>query len=109
MIQLDCDPQLEQAIQSGYFKELSWTVNDLHNKSEFVRTLAYCDENLMCFRNDHFGNFEKRIKMTKYPVNGVLNVEQLIKDDFLTFTCLVQRKDRVVYQRVHINSSLTCE
>ena len=109
MVQLDCDPQLEQAIQSRDFKELSWTVNDLRNKSEFVQTLAYCSENLICFRDDHFGNFEKRIKMTKYPVNGVLNVEQLIKDDFLTFTCLVRRKDRVVYQRVHINSSLTCE
>ena len=109
MVQLDCDPLLEQAIQSGDYKELFWTVNDLRNKSEFGQTLAYCNENLICFRDDHFGNFEKRIKMTKYLVNGVLNVEQLIKDDFLTFTCLVQRKDRVVYQRVHINSSLTCE
>ncbi|CAH3187385.1 unnamed protein product [Porites evermanni] len=108
MVQLDCDPLLEQAIQSGDFRNLFWKVNDLRNKSEFV--LAYCNESLICIGNDHLGNFEKRIKMRKYPVNGVLNVEQLIKDDFLTFTCLVQRKDLVVYQQVHrINSSLTCD
>ena len=79
------------------------------NKSEFGQTVAYCNEYLFCITDDHFGKFEKRIKMRKYPDNGVLNVEQLNKDDFLTFTCLVQRKDRVVYQQVHINSSLTCE
>ncbi|CAH3189682.1 unnamed protein product [Porites evermanni] len=48
--------------------------------------------------------------MRKYSVNGVLDVEQLIKDDFLTFTCRVLRKDGVVdLQEVYINSSLTCE
>lgn len=109
MVQLDCDPQLEQAIQSGDFKELSWTVNDLRNKSEFGQTVAYCNEYLFCNTDDHFGKFEKRIKMKKYPDNGVLNVEQLNKDDFLTFTCLVKRKDRVVYHQVHLNSSVTCE
>ena len=109
MVQLDCDPVLEQAIQSGEFKELFWTVSDLRNKFEFLQSVAYCNENLTCITDDHFGNFEKRIKVRKYPFNGVLNVEQLIKDDFLTFTCRVLRKDRVVYQEVHINSSLTCE
>ena len=109
MVQLDCDPLLELAIQSGDFKALFWTVNDLRNISEFGQTLAYCNENLVCTTDDHFGDFEKRIKMRKYPDNGVLNVEQLDKDDFLTFTCLVQRKDVIIYQQVHINSSLTCE
>ena len=109
MVQLDCDPVLEQAIQGGDFKGLYWTVSDLRNKF-FLRTVAYCDENLNCITDNHFGNFEKRIKMRKYPINGVLNVEQLIKDDFLTFTCRVLTKDLVVYQQeVHINSSLTCE
>ena len=75
----------------------------------FMRTVAYCDENLNCITDNHFGNFEKRIKMRKYPINGVLNVEQLIKDDFLTFTCRVLTKDLVYQQEVHINSSLTCE
>lgn len=106
MVQLDCDPLLEQAIQSGDFKNLFWKVNDLRNKI----VLAYCNKSLICFGNDHLGNFEKRIKMREYPVNGVLNVELLIKDDFLTFRCLVERKGLGVYQQVHrINSSLTCE
>ena len=107
MFHLDCDPLLELAIQGGDFKELFWTVSDLRNQFAFV---AYCNENLYCKTDDHFGNFEKRIKMRKYSVNGVLDVEQLIKDDFLTFTCRVLRKDGVVdLQEVYINSSLTCE
>ena len=110
-VQLDCDPLLKLVIQMRDYKGLLWNVTDLLKTSELVQTLAYCDENLSCFRNNYLGYFGKRIKMRKDPVNGVLNVEQLIKDDFLTFRCYVHRehKKEPVYQQVHVSSSITCE
>ena len=79
--------------------------------SDSERKLGYCGENLSCATYNSLGNLEKRITIRNAPVNGTLYVEQLIKDDILTFTCSVQRKqnkDPLVYQ-VNVSSSVHCE
>ena len=110
MVKLYCPP-LEPAIRSGDYRELIWKVADPCDKSDSERKLGYCDENLSCATYNSLGNFEKRITIRNAPVNGTLYVEQLIKDDILTFTCSVQRKqnkDPLVYQ-VNVSSSVHCE
>ena len=108
MVELYCPP-LEQAIRSGDYRELIWKVADPHDKSE--QEIGYCNEKLSCTRYNSLGNFEKRIKMRNGSVNGTLQVEQLIKDDLLTFTCSVQRKPNkrpLVYQE-NVSSSVNCK
>ena len=108
MVELYCPP-LEQAIKSGDYRELIWKVADPRDKSE--REIGYCNEKLSCTGYDSLGNFEKRITIRNGPVNGVLYVEQWIKDDLLTFTCSVQRKHNkhpLVYQ-VNVSSSVNCK
>ena len=110
MVELYCPP-LEPAIRSGDYRELIWKVADPCDKSDSERKLGYCDENLSCATYNSLGNLEKRITIRNAPVNGTLYVEQLIKDDILTFTCSVQRKqnkDPLVYQ-VNVSSSVHCE
>lgn len=110
MVELNCPP-LEQAIKSGDCRELIWKVADPHDKSDSGRKLGYCDENLNCTRYNSLGNLEKRIAIRNGPLNGTLYVEQLIKDDILTFTCSVQRKQNrhpLVYQ-VNVSSSVNCK
>ena len=107
MVELYCPP-LEPAIRNGDYRELIWKVADPGDKSE--REIGYCDEKLSCTRYNSLGNFEKRIAIDR-PVNGTLHVEQRIKDDLLTFTCSVQRKqnkDPLVYQ-VNVSSSVNCK
>ena len=91
MVILYCPP-LEQAIRSGDYREPIWKVADQRDKSDSERKVGYCDENLSCARYNSLGNLEKRITIRNAPVNGTLYVEQLIKDDILTFTCSVLRK-----------------
>ena len=108
MVELYCPP-LEPAIRSGDYRELIWKVADPRDKSE--QEIGYCNEKLSCTRYDSLGNFEKRITIRNGPVNGVLYVEQWIKDDLLTFTCSVQRKHNkhpLVYQ-VNVSSSVNCK
>ena len=108
MVELYCPP-LEPAIRNGDYRELIWKVADPGDKSE--REIGYCNEKLSCTRYNSLGNFEKRIKMRNGPVNGTLQVEQLIKDDLLTFTCSVQRKPNkrpLVYQE-NVSSSVNCK
>lgn len=110
MVELNCPP-LDQAIKSGEYRELIWKVADPHDKSDSGRKLGYCDENLSCTRYNSLGNLEKRITIRNGPLNGTLFVEQLIKDDILTFTCSVQRKQNrhpLVYQ-VNVSSSVNCK
>ena len=110
MVELYCPP-LEPAIRSGDYRELIWKVADPGDKSDSERKLGYCGENLSCATYNSLGNLEKRITIRNAPVNGTLYVEQLIKDDILTFTCSVQRKqnkDPLVYQ-VNVSSSVHCE
>ena len=110
MVKLYCPP-LEQAIKSGEYRELIWKVADPRDKSHSGRKLGYCDENLNCARYNSLENLEKRITIRNGLLNGTLYVEQLIKDDILTFTCSVQRKqnkDPLVYQ-VNVSSSVHCE
>ena len=110
MVKLYCPP-LEPAIRSGDYRELIWKVADPGDKSDSERKLGYCDENLSCATYNSLGNLEKRITIRNAPVNGTLYVAQLIKDDILTFTCSVQRKqnkDPLVYQ-VDVSSSVYCE
>ena len=110
MVELYCPP-LEQAIRSGDYRELIWKVADPCDKSDPERKLGYCDENLSCARNSSLGNLEKRITIRNAPVNGTLYVEQLIKDDILTFTCSVQRKQNKhpLVLQVNVSSSVHCE
>ena len=110
MVELNCPP-LEQAIRSGDYRELIWKVADPRDKSDSERKLGYCDENLSCARYNSLGSFEKRIKIRNAPVNGTLYVEQLIKDDILTFTCSVQRKQNKhpLVLQVNVSSSVHCE
>ena len=101
-------PYLEPAIKSGDYKELLWTVADPVIKSE-KKLLAYCDENLKCDRYT-LGIFDKRIKIASTD-QGMLIVEQLMKDDLLTFACYIERKENkppLVYQ-VNVSSSVNCE
>ena len=110
VVKLSC-PLVEQAIKSGDYKELFWKVADPRDKSKSERELGYCDENLSCVRYNSLGNFAKRITIRTDPKNGVLYVEQWIKDDLLTFTCSVQRKHHkgpLVYQ-LNVSSSVNCE
>ena len=110
MVESYCPP-LEPAIRSGDYRELIWKVADPCDKSDSERKLGYCDENLSCATYNSLGNLEKRITIRTDPVNGTLYVEQLIKDDMLTFTCSVQRKqnkDPLVYQ-ANVSSSVHCE
>ena len=107
MVKLYC-PLLEQAFKSGDYRELIWKVTDPRDKSDSDRKLGYCDENLSCATYNSLGNLGKRITIRNAPENGTLYVEQLIKDDILTFTCSVQRKqnkDPLVYQ-VNVFSSV---
>ena len=104
-------PAIEQAIHSGNYKELFWQVVDPRNKSLRVRNIGYCDENLNCTRYNSLGNYEKRIFIKSDPVKGVLHVEQLMKNDLLTFMCYVERKGNIrdpVFYGVNI-SSITCK
>ena len=110
MVKLYCPP-LEQAIKSGDYRELIWKVTDPRDKSDSARKLGYCGENLSCTRYNSLENFEERITIRNSPVNGTLYIEQEIKDDLLTFTCSVQRKqnkDPLVHQ-VNVFSSVNCE
>ena len=110
MVELHC-PLFVQAIKSRDYRELIWEVADPRDKSDSGRKLGYCDENLSCTRYNSLENFEERISIRKAPENGTLYVEQEIKDDLLTFTCSVQRKqnkDPLVYQ-VNVSSSVNCE
>ena len=110
IVELYCPP-LEQAIKSGDYRELIWKVADPRDKFDSERKLGYCDENLSCATYNSLGNLGKRITIRNAPENGTLYVEQLIKDDILTFTCSVQRKqnkDPLVYQ-VNVSSSVHCE
>ena len=100
--------KLEQATRSEDYRELIWKVADPRDKSE--QEIGYCNEKLSCTRYNSLGNFEKRIAIDR-PVNGTLHVEQRIKDDLLTFTCSVQRKQNkhpLVYQ-VNVSSSVNCK
>ena len=110
MVELYCPP-LEQAIKSGDYRELIWKVADPRDKSGSAQKLGYCGENLSCTRYNSLENFEERITIRNSPVNGTLYIEQEIKDDLLTFTCSVQRKqnkDPLVHQ-VNVFSSVNCE
>ena len=110
MVKLCC-PLLEQAIRSGDYRELIWKVADPRDKSDSARKLGYCGENLSCATYNSLGSLEKRITIRNAPVNGTLYIEQEIKDDLLTFTCSVQRKqnkDPLVHQ-VNVFSSVNCE
>ncbi|CAH3189108.1 unnamed protein product [Porites lobata] len=109
MVKLYCPP-LEQAIKSGDYRELIWKVADPRDKSDSARKLGYCGENLSCTSYNSLENFDERITIRNSPVNGTLYIEQEIKDDLLTFTCSVQRKqnkDPLVHQ-VNVFSSVNC-
>lgn len=106
-IKLIC-PHLEPSIKSGDYKELFWTVLDPRIQPAEKQYLVHYDENVKC-NGYSLGIFDKRVKIISTE-QGMLVVEQLMKDDLLTFACYTERqqnKSPLVYQ-VDVSSSVKC-
>lgn len=101
-------PDLESVIQNGTFLELFWRVTDPEDLKK--QNIVYCNNNLECTRYGNIGRFDQRIIISD-PVRGTLLVKQMVLNDRLSYTCVIERgrNKAPIAHKIVVTSSKHCK